>query len=398
MGTERNDHMTFNTYVDRKNTQSVKWDMLQAVFQTDNVLPMWVADMDFKAPKEVNDALIKRATHGIYGYSFIDDHVKGSIIHWIKQQHQWSLQKNWLSFSPGVVPSLRAAIQAFTTKGDKILIQPPVYTPFFDMIKDQQREVVTNPLLLKNNRYEINFTHLEQQLQKDIKAFILCSPHNPVGRVWEENELKEIARLCIKYNVLILSDEIHSDIIYPNYNHIPMASLSDEIANQTITFMSPSKTFNLAGLQASYIITENKDFRFKIEEQLKYQGMMSPNTMGIIALEAAYTHGEEWLHELIETLTNHKNYVIKMFNHYANKLEVIQPEGTYLLWINCHQLNMDDKKLQKFMIEKARVGLNPGISYGAEGNQFMRMNIACPHKTLETGVKRIIQAVDELYA
>lgn len=384
--------MNFQTYYERRNTRSVKWDMLRTVFQTDDVLPMWVADMDFQAPAEVQEALLDRVKHGIYGYTVIDQQVKTAIVNWLTKRHQWSIQSGWLLFSPGVVPSLYTAIRAFTDVNDKIMIQTPVYTPFYEMINNQQRQLVTNPLKFTNKRYEIDFAHFEQQLKNGVKVFILCSPHNPVGRVWRKDELTEIARLCIKYNVLILSDEIHSDLIYPGYRHIPIASLSEEIAEHTITFMSPTKTFNLAGLQASYMIISNKHLRYQMKKQLKNQGFTTLNTMGITALESAYIHGEKWLHELIDVLTDHKNYVSKMFTQHQTGLEVIEPEGTYLLWIDCQSLNMDAKTLHRFMIDEAKVGLSPGIDYGEEGKQFMRMNIACPKETLQLGIDRIIKA------
>ncbi|MGP4108955.1 MalY/PatB family protein [Virgibacillus sp. L01] len=386
----------FEKVHDRKNTRSVKWDMLKPVFQTEDVLPMWVADMDFQAPQAVNDALKDRADHGIYGYTIIDDDVKDSIINWVTKRHDWEINSDWLSFSPGVVTSLHMAIQAFTEPNDKVLIQTPVYTPFYSVIETHNREVVKNPLLQKDNYYHIDFDDFENKLKQGVKAFVLCSPHNPVGRVWTREELQEMARLCLKYDVLILSDEIHGDLTYPNEKHIPIASLSDDIAEQTITCMSPSKTFNLAGLQASYVITTDKEKRDALNKQLNSQGHHMLNTMGNTAMEAAYLHGEEWLDELRNVLKEHQEYVTKMFQENTNVLEVIRSEGTYLLWIDCSAMEMDSKQLKKFMIENAKVGLNTGTDYGEEGKTFMRMNIACPRETLEEGVKRIINAVNKL--
>lgn len=386
----------FEKVHDRKNTRSVKWDMLKPIFQTEDVLPMWVADMDFQAPQAVNDALKDRAEHGIYGYTIIDDDVKDSIINWVTKRHDWEIDSDWLSFSPGVVTSLHMAIQAFTEPNDKILIQSPVYTPFYSVIETHNREVVKNPLQQKDNYYHIDFDDFENKLKQGVKAFVLCSPHNPVGRVWTKEELQEMSRLCLKYDVLILSDEIHGDLIYPNEKHIPIASLSDDIADQTITCMSPSKTFNLAGLQASYIITTDKEKRDALDKQLGSQGHHMLNTMGNTAMEAAYLHGEEWLDELRTVLKEHQEYVTKMFAENTDVLEVTRSEGTYLLWIDCTAMQMDSKQLKKFMIENAKVGLNTGTDYGEEGKTFMRMNIACPRETLEEGVKRIIGAVNKL--
>ncbi|WP_337018595.1 MalY/PatB family protein [Oceanobacillus massiliensis] len=386
----------FEEIFDRRNTRSVKWDMLKEIFQSEDVHPMWVADMDFKAPKEVNDALIKRAEHGIYGYTVIDDDVSGSIINWLEKRHQWSINKTWLSYSPGVVTSLHMAVQAFTEPGDRVLIQTPVYNPFYNVITEHDRIVVKNPLKNVDNYYTIDFDDFEEKLKTGVKAFILCSPHNPVGRVWKKEELLEIARLCLKYDVIILSDEIHSDLIFPGQKHYPIASLSEEIANQTITCMAPSKTFNLAGLDASYVITPNKDNREKLDNIFNKQGFHNMlNTMGNTALEAAYTHGEAWLDELVTILDSHASYVKEIFEK-NTKLKVIHAEGTYLLWIDCSALEMDSKELKKFMIEKGRVGLNAGVDYGEEGEHFMRINIACPRATLEEGVNRIIKAVNSI--
>lgn len=384
----------FDEIYDRRNTRSVKWDILDTIFQSNEVLPMWVADMDFKAPEAVNEALIKRAQHGIYGYTIIDKAVTDSIENWLQKRHDWTIDTSWLSFSNGVVTSLHMAVQAFTEPLDKILIQTPVYTPFYSVIKEHDRIVVKNPLVNKDNYYTIDFADFEEKLKDGVKAFILCSPHNPIGRVWKKEELQEMARLCLKYDVMIFSDEIHADLVFPGQKHIPIASLSEEVADFTITCMAPSKTFNLAGLDASYVITANKENRKKLDKAFNKQGFHnSLNLMGNTAMEAAYLHGEAWLDELVALLESHANYVAEMFDKYASELKVVKSEGTYLLWIDCSALNMDSKELKKFMIEKAKVGLNAGVDYGEEGEQYMRMNIACQKATLEDGVKRIIDAV-----
>lgn len=384
----------FDEVHDRKNTRSIKWDMLDVVFQSKDVLPMWVADMDFKAPKEVNDALIKRAEHGIYGYTMIDNDVTDAIVNWIERRHNWNIDREWLSFSPGVITSLHMAIQTFTESNDKILIQTPVYTPFYNVIKAHDREIVNNPLILKDNYYTIDFKDFEEKLQAGVKAFILCSPHNPVGRVWKKDELEEMARLCMKYDVVILSDEIHADLIYPGEQHIPIASLSEDIAKRTITCMAPSKTFNLAGLQGSYIITADKNKRNSLLNQFEKQGFHNMlNTMANTAMEAAYKYGEPWLEELMVKLEDNKNYVIEKLETNTN-LKVSRAEGTYLLWIDCSSLGLSSEELKKFMIQEAKVGLNAGIDYGEDGEHFMRMNIACPKSIVKEGVRRIIDAVN----
>lgn len=385
----------FNTIHDRKLTRSVKWDRLNEVFNTEDVLPMWVADMDFQAPQAVNDEIIKRANHGIYGYTVIDSDVKASIIDWVKKRHHWHVNPNWLSFSPGVVTSLHILIQTLTEPGDNVLIQTPVYTPFYNVIEAHDRKIVKSPLVLNDDHYDIDFDDFEAKLKQGVKAFILCSPHNPVGRVWTKEELQKMAALCVEYEVLIISDEIHADLTLNEHRHFPIATMSDDVSQQTITCMAPSKTFNLAGLQASYVITENPDLKNKLDQGFANQGLSMLNTMGNTALEAAYRHGEPWLENLLQILGEHQTYVIDMFRKHTPELKVIPAEGTYLLWIDCSGLGMDDQTLQSFMIEKAKVGLNTGISYGNEGSQFMRMNIACPRQTLEEGVNRIIHAIQQ---
>lgn len=385
----------FNQIQSRINTRSIKWDLMEVVFKQEDLLPMWIADMDFQAPVEINEAIIDRAEHGIYGYTAIDPTLKAQITSWLKRRHDWIVKEESLSFSPSVVTSLHLAVTTFTAPGDKILIQTPVYTPFFNVIKGHDREVITNELVLnkKTNKYEIDFTSFEQKLASGAKAFILCSPHNPVGRVWTKEELSTMANFCEQYGVLIISDEIHADLIYKPYTHIPIASLSEKVAHNTITFMSPSKSFNLAGLHASYGIITNKHLRKKFDDGLKKFGLNGLNTIGIYALEAAYKYGEQWLEQLLKVLEENKNYVLEQFSTHTPQLKVIDAEGTYLLWIDCSNLGKTDLELEKFFIEKAKVALNRGINYGKEGRQFMRMNIACPKPLLKKGITQIINAV-----
>jgi len=385
----------FEEVHDRKQTKSMKWDMLQMRFQSEDVIPMWVADMDFKAPEAVNQALIKRAEHGIYGYTVIDEDVTSSITNWIKTRHGWDIQAEWLNYSPGVINTLHMALQAFTEPGDKIMIQTPVYTPFYNIIKVLDREVVKNPLVQQDDYYTIDFEDMEKKLASGVKAFILCSPHNPVGRVWTEEELRKMAELCLQYDAMIFSDEIHADLVFKGHKNRPIASLSEEIADKTITCMAPSKTFNLAGLQASYAVTPNKQNKQKLEKAFLRQGLNnSLNGMAITAMEAAYRHGGPWLEELLEVVESHTAYIKEMFAAHAPELKVIKSEGTYLVWVDCSELNMDKKELNRFMIDKGRVGLNPGQDYGDEGDAFMRINVACPRATIEEGVQRIIHAVE----
>lgn len=353
-----------------------------------------VADMDFYTADAVKDAIMKRAEHHIYGYTATDESVAEAIQQWLKKRHGWNIDQQWLTYSPGVVTSLHILVQSLTEQGDQVMIQTPVYPPFYSAVNHHNRTLVKNPLKLVNGRYEIDFEDFEARLKNGVKLFILCSPHNPVGRVWTKQELRNMAELCIQYGATIVSDEIHGDLIYEGYEHIPVASLSDEISQHVVTCMSPSKTFNLAGLQASYLITREENLKKKIDKGFKKQGMGMLNTFGVTALEAAYLHGEPWLEELLSVLEDHKQYVMDSFHHKTVQIQVIQPEGTYLLWLDCRKMGMGQEKLNQFMIEHARVGLNDGASFGDEGNGFMRMNIACPKKTVEEGVHRIIQALN----
>jgi len=385
----------FNKVYNRQHTNSLKWDHLQAIFQTDDVLPMWVADMDFKAPEVVNQALKERAEHGIYGYTIINDDVKGNVRQWIKTRHDWEVNNKDFIFSPGVITSIYTAIQSFTEPNDKILLQTPVYTPFFNLIRNNNRQIVENELKYNGSTYEIDFTDLEEKFKQGVKAFMFCSPHNPVGRVWTKEELEKIAALCLQYDVLILADEIHADLIFKDSRHTPIASLSEEISKQTITFMSPTKTFNLAGLQASYMVVEDQKKRLILENEMGNQGFNMLNTMGIIALNTAYKSGLPWLEELLVVIEENKNDAKKRLEEETNgKLKVIDSEGTYLLWIDCSALSLSDKALHQFMIEEAKVGLNAGSSYGKAGEHFMRLNLACPQATLHEGINRIVQAVN----
>ena len=387
----------FNTVYNRDNTKSLKWDNIQTVFQADDILPMWVADMDFKAPEVVNQALKERTEHGIYGYTIIDDTIKSNVSKWLKNRHQWEVANNELIFSPGVITSLHNAIHSFTEPNDNILLQTPVYTPFFQLIKNSNRNIVENPLHYNGSTYEIDFVDLEEKLKQGVKAFMFCSPHNPVGRVWTKIELEKIAALCLQYYVLIFADEIHADLVFKDYTHIPIASLSEEVSNQTITLMSPTKTFNLAGLQASYMVVTDQKKRVALQQELGTQGFNMLNTMGVIALDTAYQAGLPWLEELLIVLEANKSYAKERLENETNgKLKVIDSEGTYLLWIDCSALYLDDKTLQQFMIQQAKVGLNAGSSYGKAGEQFMRLNLACPKETLEEGINRIVHAIRSL--
>ncbi|CDQ21311.1 MalY/PatB family protein [Halobacillus karajensis] len=386
----------FEKVVPRKGTRSVKWDMAKDLYQDKDVLPMWVADMDFETPRAVTEALKERVEHGIFGYTIPDDLVKKEITQWLENRHRWEIHADWISYSPGVIPSLHMIIQSLTEIGDHILIQTPVYPPFYSVIKDHGRHVVKNPLYLNEERYNIDFDDFEKKIKENqVTMFILCNPHNPVGRVWSKEELERMMDICLKHDVKVVADEIHADLIYKGNVHIPIASLSKEAANQTITCLSPTKTFNLAGLQASYLVIPNDSDKKKVDHHFKNQGMMMLNTLGVTAMEAAYRHGEEWLDHLNTVLESHRDYVIHRFHSETSSIRVLPAEGTYLLWMDCRELGMTQSELKSFMQKEAKVGLNDGASFGVEGEGFMRLNIAAPKSIIEEGVSRMVKAVQD---
>lgn len=379
--------------IKREQTNSVKWDMMDKVYGRKDLLPMWVADMDFLAPKEVREKILDRANHGIFGYTFPSDRLFKVVRDWIGKRYGWDVSPSWMLPSNGVVPSISMAIQALTNVGDSVLIQTPVYTPFYDMIKNNDRKVVINPLIEENGYYSINFVDFENKLkEEDVKLFILCNPHNPVGRVWKKEELNMMAELCEKYGVYIVSDEIHADIVFSPHKHTPIASLDKKYEEISITCYAPSKTFNIAGLQASVMVIPNQQIRSKISEIQKKLGFFTLNVFGLIGMEAAYEYGEQWLENLLSYLKNNIETAIKYIKDELPFLHVKEPEGTYLLWIDCRSLNMSDQEIQKALVEKGKLALEAGKKYGVEGEGFVRMNIGCHEETLIDGLHRLKKA------
>ncbi|MBE4907466.1 pyridoxal phosphate-dependent aminotransferase [Bacillus luteolus] len=381
--------MNFDNEISRKGTNSVKWDINERVFGTKDVLPMWVADMDFQAPEIVVKELAQKVNHGIFGYSIPMVETSEAITGWLKRRHQWVVNSSSITYSPGVVFAISMVIQEYTSPGDKILIQSPIYTPFFEMIEKNNRTVLNSPLILKNNRYYIDFDDLEKNLDPSVKLFLLCNPHNPGGRVWTREELIRLGQICLKHNILIVSDEIHSDLIIGDQPHIPFASISEEFANQSITLIAPSKTFNLAGLQASATIIPNRSLRTRFDKRQQQQGFFTLGTFGIIGMEAAYLHGDEWLDNLIEYLRKNVSYLMNFIESNLPKVKVIRPDASYLVWLDCRELGLTDSELKDVLIKKGKLGLEPGTKYGPGGEGFVRINIGCPISTLKEGLNRL---------
>ena len=389
----------FGEIIDRTNYHSVKWDELGKKFSTDakDVLPMWIADMEFRSPQLVIDAIKNAAQHGIYGYTSRPSSYYQAIVDWMEKRYNWKIKKDWIAYSPGVVPALSLIIRAFCQPGDKVIIQPPVYYPFFRVIENNGCHILKNPLKLKNIRYVIDFEDLKRKIDDSrVKILIFCSPHNPVGRVWQKEELIRLGKICLKNEVIVISDEIHADILFEGYKHISFASICQEFAQNSITCTAPSKTFNLAGLQTSSIIIPNKKYYKIYDNILNSLELNENNVFGLVALEAAYRYGEEWLNQLLSYLNENLKFLINYFEERIPKIKVVKPEGTYLAWLDCRQLGLNAKELKDFMIKKARVALDDGYWFGTEGEGFMRINIACPRSFLEKGLKRIERAVNSL--
>lgn len=381
--------INFNQEIDRSNTASLKWDFTEQRFGEKNLLPMWVADMDFASPTEIVNALIKRAQHPVYGYTAPTDDVYNSTINWMKQKHHWDIQKEWITFSAGVVSGFTTAILAFSEPGDKVLIQTPVYTPFFDSVKSNNRVLIENPLKYEESTLKIDFDDLETQLQDNVKLFLLCSPHNPGGMVWSREDLRKIGDLCVKYNVLIISDEIHADLCLPGFTHYPIASLSKEIADITITLMAPSKTFNVAGIQASIIICENKKLKQKLNQtqhQLAFHGL---NLFALEVIKASYNHCDYWLEEVIHYIQKNVDTVHHFIQMELPEIKMVVPEASYLVWLDCTALGLSDQELKQRLINEGKIAVSPGISYGKGGEGFIRLNVGCTHETVQEGLKRL---------
>ncbi len=386
----------FDKIINRENTNCIKYDLRKKLFKKDDVIPMWVADMDFETPSFIKDAILQRAEHQIYGYSFRPDSFYNSIVNWVKTYHNWEINPKQISFSPGVVPGIAISVLAFTKPGDKIIVQPPVYFPFFTTIKENGRQVVENKLINKDGCYSMDFDDLLSQIDLRTKMIIISNPHNPVGRVWKKQELEKLVEICEKNEVLIISDEIHSDIVFSQNKHIPIATISEYARENTITFMAPSKTFNLAGLSTSVAIFGNKKLQKTYNLYLENLHLNLGNVFGNIASEAAYTNGYEWVVEMKNYILENINFAHKFISEEIPQINFIKPEATYLLWIDFSKLNMTDNDLNDFLINKAGIALNLGNTFGSGGEKYMRMNVACTKEVLTKALNQLKTAINYL--
>ncbi|MEW8974514.1 MAG: MalY/PatB family protein [Tissierellaceae bacterium] len=389
----------FDKVIDRTGTNSSKWDpdTLETMFGEREAIPFWVADMDFKAADPIVDAVVKRAEHGIYGYSKRTDSYFQAIIDWTKRRFDWEIKREWIEFTPGVVPAVNYLIQGFTIPGDKVLIQQPVYYPFKNAIENNGRHMINNQLKFNGEYYEIDFEDFEEKVKDPkVKMYILCSPHNPVSRLWTREELMRLGQLCLENDVLVVADEIHNDLVYSGYKHIMFASLSEEFAMNSITCTAPSKTFNLAGMQASNIIIPNPELMDKYRRILEKNHIGGQNPLSIVALETAYNEGEEWLEQLLEYLEGNIEFIQKYLEEHLPKAKLIKPEATYLGWIDLRAYEEDGEKLERILAQEGKIALDGGTWFGEGGSGFMRLNYACPRTLLEEGLKRICDAISKI--
>lgn len=379
----------FDEQISRIGTNCLKYDKTNDFFGSNDILPMWIADMDFRTPDFVLDALRKRLEHPVMGYFYHSDEYFHAIVTWMQKRHQWNISSKWICFSPGIVAGLSFLVQNFTEKNDKVLIQTPVYPPFYQVVEENGRQVLCNPLQVKNDLYTMDYNDLEEKLKQHPKLMIISNPHNPVGRSWKPEELKPVAELCLKYNCLLISDEIHSDLMMRGQKHTPVATLSEEIAQNTITCMAPSKTFNLAGMFTSEIIIPNPELRAKFKSFMNDTVHIYGNVMGSIASQAAYTYGADWLDQLRDYLTDNVDFCKKFISENIPQLQTYRHEATYLLWVNFKALGLTHEQLMHKLINDARLGLNNGRDFGPAGDNFMRINLACPRATVQEAMHRL---------
>ena len=384
------DAYNFDEVIDRKGTNCLKYDFALERGYPEGVLPFWVADMDFRTAPPVIEELERRVQHGIFGYTDPGADYRAAVWNWMKTQHDWTPAEGSLTITPGVVFALGMAVQSFTAPGDAVLIQQPVYYPFSSIILGNDRQLVNSPLVLKDGHYEIDFVDFEQKItSKNVKLFLLCNPHNPAGRVYTRDELQKMATICLQHGVTIVADEIHNDFIRKGYEHTVLASLGNDIAQHVVTCTAPSKTFNLAGLQISNIFIENESMRQKFRATIDHAGYSQPNALGMFAAQAAYEKGLPWLEALRDYLEQNYQKTKAFLAQHLPKVTLIEPEGTYLLWLDFRAYGLSAKELDHLIVHEANLWLDSGHIFGKDGEGFERLNIACPWATLEQGLKQL---------
>ena len=385
----------FDEIINRHGTDSVKWDAVENRWGRNDLIPMWVADMDFRTAPFVIEALKKRLEHEVLGYTFACKEWSESIINWVKERHGWTVAETMLTFTPGIVRGLAFVIHCFTQKGDKIMVMPPVYHPFFLVTQKNEREVVFSPLVLKDEQYYIDFDRFRQDIQ-GCKLLILSNPHNPGGRVWTKEELSQIADICYESGTLVISDEIHADLTLPPYKHPTFALISEKARMNSLVFMSPSKAFNMPGLASSYAIIENDELRHHFQTYMEASEFSEGHLFAYLSVAAAYSHGTEWLDQVVAYIKGNVDFTEMYLKEHIPAIKMIRPQASYLIFLDCRALGLNQEELNRLFVEDAHLALNDGTTFGKEGEGFMRLNVACPRATLEKALKQLEQAVMDL--
>jgi len=383
----------FEEVIDRQNTGAIKIERCKALYGTENVLPLWVADMDFRTPDFIFEAILERCKHPILGYSMPPKEFYPTWINWINEHHSWEVTRQWIGFLPGIVPGLSFSVQALTQPGDEIIVQPPVYYPFFHVVKNNQRFVVNNPVKTVDGKFEMDFEDLERKITPKTKLLILCNPHNPGGRVWSFKTLKQLADICAKHKIIVVSDEIHADMVHEGHRHIPFATVSENAAQISLTFMAPSKTFNMPGLISSAYIIPNADLRGKFVDFLEASELNGGNIFAYAATVSAFENGNEWRKQMLKYVEKNIDFVNDFLKNNIPQIEPMKPEASFLVWLNCKELGMETDELFDFFVQKAGLGLNKGTIFGQGGEYHLRLNVACPKSILEKAMKQLEVAV-----
>lgn len=385
----------FDRRIERRGTNCLKYDFAAERGKPEGLLPLWVADMDFQAPAEVQESLVKAAEHGVYGYSEVKESYFQAVHDWMKQNHGWEVEPEWLVKTPGIVYAVAAAIHAFTKEGEGCMMQNPGYYSIGQVVRDNGRALVDSVLLEENGRYTIDFADMEQRIvEENVKLFILVNPHNPAGRVWSREELRRIGEICLEHHVIIVSDEIHEDFVYPGHRHVVLADIEERFRDITITCTAPSKTFNIAGLQVSNIFIANPQMRAAFQKEIDKTGYSQLNQMGLVACESAYRYGREWLDQLLEYLQGNLDFARSYIQGNMPGVKLVEPEGTYFLWLDFRSLNISDEELNRLVTDKAGLWLDGGLMFGSAGTGFQRINMACPRMVLAEALERLSKALE----
>lgn len=386
----------FDEIIDRRHTDALKVEALKMRWGREDLIPLWVADMDFKTPPFIIDSIKKRLENEVLGYTVKSEKWYSSIVNWQRERYGWTITPEMLTYSPGIVAGLGLVIRCFTEPGDKVMVQPPVYHPFFLVTQDNHREVVWNPLVLENGQYRMDMQRFAEDV-KGCKLFILCNPHNPGGRVWSKEELAEVARICHEEGVIVISDEIHADLTFPSYTHTTFATVSEEARLNSIVFMSPSKAFNMPGLSSAYSIIENKELLSRFQEYVKACELDAGHLFSFVSVAAAYSNGTEWLNQMLAYVQGNIDYLDQFLQEHAPKIKVIHPQASYLVFLDCRELRLSQQELIRFFEDGARLALNQGATFGKEGTGFMRMNVATPRSILKLALQQLKEAYEHSF-